>query len=454
MFRKNYFTFLLTITLFLISSVVIFAQNSPVNGRVELKKADGTTEPVAGALIEVFRIDIKSKLPAGKTDKKGNFAFAGLPLGATFAFSISAPNISPEIFPNVRAGTQNMVITVSAGNGKQWTEDEVRQALAKPKTTGTTTGETPKAETTAEQKKAKEEYDKKVAEIAAKNEKVKNSTAIIQKSLEEGQKAFDAKNYDLAIIKFDEGYNADPDFAGSAPVLLNNKALALKSRGFDFYRKSVTDSANKASLMEMVKKDFTDSINASQKALDILKTATTTDANLQKSYDSNKVAALSNMVETYRLTLETKADESKTQEAVATLEAYLLTQTDVAIKTKVALNVADAIRKTGNSDAAIPLYRKILEISPDQPEALAGLGLSLFNSGAVADANGQKQEGKAQMQEGLDLMQRFVDVSPTKPDDTQQMKELKASVKEAVDYLKTQNLAPQKTKTTSTKKKT
>lgn len=431
---------------------MIFAQNSPVNGRVELKKADGTTEPVAGALIEVFRIDIKSKLPAGKTDKKGNFAFAGLPLGAKLAFSISAPNISPEIFPNVRAGTQNMVITVSAGNGKQWTEDEVRQALASPTSTGTT--EKSNAELTAEQKKQKAEYDKQVAEIAAKNEKVKNSTAIIQKSLEEGQKAFDAKNYDLAIIKFDEGYNADPDFAGSAPVLLNNKALALKSRGFDFYKKSVTDSANKASLMEMVKKDFTDSINASQKALDILKTATTTDANLQKSYDSNKVAALSNMVETYRLTLETKADESKIQEAVATLEAYLLTQTDVAIKTKVALNVADAIRKTGNSDAAIPLYRKILEISPDQPEALAGLGLSLFNSGAVADANGQKQEGKAQMQEGLDLMQRFVDVSPTKPDDTQQMKELKASVKEAVDYLKTQNLAPQKTKTTSTKKKT
>ena len=431
---------------------MIFAQNSPVNGRVELKKADGTTEPVAGALIEVFRIDIKSKLPAGKTDKKGNFAFAGLPLGATFAFSISAPNISPEIFPNVRAGTQNMVITVSAGNGKQWTEDEVRQALAKPKTTGTTT-EKSNAELTAEQKKQKEEYDKQVAEIAAKNEKVKNSTAIIQKSLEEGQKAFDAKNYDLAIIKFDEGYNADPDFAGSAPVLLNNKALALKSRGFDFYRKSVTDSANKASLMEMVKKDFTDSINASQKALDILKTATTTDANLQKSYDSNKVTALSNMVEIYRLMLETKADESKTQEAVTTLEAYLLTQTDVAIKTKVALNVADAIRKTGNSDAAIPLYRKILEISPNQSEALAGLGLSLFNSGAVADANGQKQEGKAQMQEGLDLMQRFVDVSPAKPDDTQQMKELKASVKEAVEYLKTQNLAPQKTKTTSTKKK-
>ena len=451
MFRKNYFTFLLTISLFLVSSIGIFAQNAPVGGRVELKKANGTTEPVAGAVIEVYRMDIKAKLPAGKTDKKGNFAFAGLPLGARFAFSISAPNISPEIYPNVRAGTQNMVIIVSEGNGKQWTEDEVRQALAK--TTTGATDEKPKAETTAEQKKAKEEYDKKVAEITEKNKKIENATAIIQKSLEEGQKAYDAKNYDLAITKFDEGYNADPNFAGSAPVLLNNKALALKSRGFDFYKKSVTDSANKASLMEMVKKDFTDSINASQKALDILKTATTTDANLQKSYDSNKVAALSNMVETYRLMLETKADESKTQEAVATLEAYLLTQTDVAIKTKVSLNVADAIRKTGNSDAAIPLYRKILEISPDQPEALAGLGLSLFNSGAVADANGQKQEGKAQMQEGLDLMQRFVDVSPTKPDDTQQMKELKASVKEAVDYLKTQNLAPQKTKTTSTKKK-
>ncbi|MDQ3179902.1 MAG: carboxypeptidase-like regulatory domain-containing protein, partial [Acidobacteriota bacterium] len=122
MFRKNYFTFLLAVVLFLVGGVSVFAQNAPVGGRVELKKADGTTEPVAGALVEVFRTDIKAKLPAAKTDKKGNFAFAGLPLGATFVFSISGSNISPEIFPNIKAGAQNLVITVNQGEGKRWTE--------------------------------------------------------------------------------------------------------------------------------------------------------------------------------------------------------------------------------------------------------------------------------------------------------------------------------------------
>jgi len=50
------------------------------------------------------------------------------------------------------------------------------------------------------------------------------------------------------------------------------------------------------------------------------------------------------------------------------------------------------------------------------------------------------------MQEGLNYMQRFADIAPeTHP--------LKASVKDAVDYLKTKQLTPQKT-TRSTKKKT
>src|SRR5476651_644576 len=81
----------------LVGYVTSFGQTAPVNGTVELKKADGSREPVAGALIEVYRIDIKSGFPAAKTDKKGIFAFAGMPFGGTFAFAVSAPNCSPLI---------------------------------------------------------------------------------------------------------------------------------------------------------------------------------------------------------------------------------------------------------------------------------------------------------------------------------------------------------------------
>lgn len=440
MFRKNYFTFLLTVGLFLVGGVVAFAQNAPVGGRIELKKADGTTEPVAGAIVEVFRTDIKAKFPAAKSDKKGNFAFAGLPLGATFVFSISAPNIRPELYPNMKAGAQNVVITVSEGDGKRWTEEEVRQALANPTKTGATT-ETAKAETTAEQKKAKEEFDKKVAEVTAKNERIKNATAIIQKSLEEGKAAFDAKNYDLALTKFDEGINADPDFAGSTPVLLNFKGVVLKDRGYSSYAQGAksTDAAQKKQMLESAKKDWTAAVETYNSGLKILKGATAADAAEQKNYDASKFNILSNLIEVHRLLSKSGIDTSKSAEAKTAFDEYLAIETDAAKKAKAQINLGDVLREGNDSDNAIIAYKSALVTSPDNPDALAGLGLSLFNAGVISDNTPQKQEG-------LNYMQRFAEVAPDNHP-------LKASVKDAVEYLKTQDkLAPEKIKT-STKKK-
>ena len=77
MLRKNYYTLLLAVALFLASGLAVSAQTAPARGKVELKKADGTTVPVADALIEVYRTDITGKFPSGKSNKKGEFSFAG-----------------------------------------------------------------------------------------------------------------------------------------------------------------------------------------------------------------------------------------------------------------------------------------------------------------------------------------------------------------------------------------
>ncbi len=96
------------------------------------------------------------------------------------------------------------------------------------------------------------------------------------------------------------------------------------------------------------------------------------------------------------------------------------------------MTLADILREAGDSENAIVAYRKALETSPDNPDALAGIGLSLFNSGVVADNKEQKQEG-------LNYMQKFADTAP-------ENHPLKASVRDAVEYLKTQDkLTPQKT---------
>ncbi len=453
MLRKNNFAFLLALAVLLTSGIAASAQTAPLRGKVEMRKADGTTEPVAGAVIDVYRTDVKGKQPANKTNKKGEFVFAGVPFG-TFVIAVSAPNIKPEIQPNVRAGSENILITVVAGDGKRWTEEEVRQALNAPPAapgTGTATGSanTPAsaepskkpAELTAEQKKAQAEYEKQVAEINAKNAKTQNNDALIKKVLEEGNKAYSDKNYDVAIVKYDEGINVEPDYAGSAPVLLNNKTTALLTRARNNYNQTVKgDPSAKAAGMATVKKDLDEAVIAADRSLTILKSATSTDAAVQKNYDSNKFQALTNRKEAYWLMAKTGTDRTKGKETLTAFEEYLTVEPDAKKKSDAQLALGDALREAGDADNAIVAYRKALETSPDNPDILAGLGLSLFNSGVVSDNTAVKQEG-------LNFMQKFAEVAPdTHP--------LKASVKDAVDYLKTQDkLTPQKVGKGNTKKK-
>lgn len=437
---RKYSVFLSAIAILLASSLMVFAQTAPVRGKVELKKADGTVTPVAGAVVDVYRTDVKAKLPSGKTDKKGQFVFAGLPLGATMTFAISGAGIKAEIFPGVKAGNENVAITVYEGDGKALTEDEVRNALS----TGPTQAQG--AQETAESKKAREEYEKQLAEATAKNKKIEQANEIVKRAGEEGAKAYNEKNYDLAIAKFDEGINADPDFTPNVALFSNNKALSYRNRGFEAYRQGITDAANKASWMEKSKNDFQGSLAASNKTLEVI--GKVTDATESAKFAKNKYDALENLVEVRRLMIRTGADTAQVSEIAGALDQYLVVETDAAKKLKYQIGVADAYRLSGNVEMAIPLYQKVLEAAPDNTDAMASLGLCLFSVGAGSS-------NKEQMQSGLNLMQKFVDTAPDKPGDKDFM-ELKQSVAEAVKYLKDQEkLVPQKLpkSTTPTKKK-
>lgn len=444
MFRKNYFSFLIAAALFLSGSLFVFAQTSPVRGKVELKKADGTTEPVAGAMVEVFRTDSKGKGSTAKTNKKGEFAFAGLMFGQTFALSISAPTIKPAVYPNIKAGMENITITVVPGDGKRSTEEEVRQFLAAPaaSTGGNTTASATApvnsakpAKESAEDKKKREEEAKKIADITASNAKITNSTAIVQKSIEEGNKAFGEKNYELAIAKFDEGYKASPDFVGSAPVLLNNKAAAHTSRATTLHNDNVkvTDTTQKIANKAKIKQDFAGAMDAYNTSLTVIKnSANSTEVPAQKVAEI-KLQTLRGAQSVMQYMVTTEAVDEKTTAAARMLtQEYISVETDAAKKVKAQTLLGDVFRVAGDSDNAIIEYRKALEIAPDNADALAGLGLSLYNSGVLNDNN------KAQMQEGLNYMTRFAEVAPAGHP-------LKADVAGLVEYLKTaEKLTPQK----------
>jgi tetratricopeptide (TPR) repeat protein len=457
MFRKNYFTFLLAAALFLVGGVAAFGQTAPVSGKVMVKKGD-VLVPVAGALIEVYRTGSKSKLPSDKTDKKGNFAFAGLPLGEKYILAISGPGISPIVYPGVPAGVDNINITVSEGDGKQFTAEEVRQAVAgatktttnntngatnTSNTSNTTTPSTDKekpAELTEEQKKLQAEEQKKIAEITASNKNKEQKNAIFQSALKEGIDAFTAKNYDLAIAKFEEGYQADTQYIGSAPAFLNSKGKALSLRGVDKYTKNnkLTDATAKMAAMDSVAKDFGDAAEAFSASWAILKNPSGAAIADPKNYEINKTDALNGIknVVGYMIATE-RVDNTKLGVIKSMLQDYMSTEKDAAAKLKAQISLADVYRLASDSDNAIIEYRKALEMSPDNVDVLAGLGLSLFNSGEIANNTTQKQEG-------LNYMQRFIELAPNDH-------KYKADIVGLIDYLKQQKLTPQKT--TTTKKK-
>lgn len=401
MFRKNYFTFLFAAALFLVSGITVSAQYAQISGRVELTKADGTKVPVAGALIEVFRMDQKAKLPTDKTDKKGNFAFAGVALGGRYVLAVSGAGIAPAIYPNVAPGMDSIVIAVNEGDGKRRTEEEVKQALSSRTNTNTTQTTT----VSTDDKKREEEIKKQNEKILAEQERVKNSNEIAQKSLVEGNKALDELNYDLAITKFEEGYNTNPTFVPRATIFLGNLAVTYIRRAEANYKTLKTD--NKASVMELVKNDSQKAAEKTEKVLEILKTATPADENQRIEFATRKFAALKNRKNAYYLMIRTGADRTKGKEAIIAYEEYLTAETDVAEKTKTQLVFADVLLDVQENERAVTEYEKILAINPNNIEALAGAGFAMVN---VAYGNG---EDKAKFQLAANYLQKFFDAAPT-----------------------------------------
>jgi len=406
-----------------------FAQaGAQVRGEVKLTKADGTVVPVEDAVIEAFRTDSgRGGPPASKTNKRGAFVFAFVPFGQTFVLSVSAPGIHPTIQPNVKAGQENIVINVSAGDGKKFTEDEVRQALAGAATT-------PSGEMTAEQKKAQAEFEKQKAEIENKNKKIESENAIISQALKDGNAAFNAKDWDLAITKYTEGIAASPNFAGSAPVLLNNKGAALRERAVAKFNTTVklTDLSAKVEGYKAVKADLGEAADAYNRSLTLLKNAQPTEIADPKNKESQTATALNGARDAFRLMAQTEqVDETKIELAKTLIPEYLAIETDAARKGQAQMILGDLYRVVGDADNAITEYRKVLETSPDNLDAMAGLGLSLVNAGYISN-------NKEQLQEGANILQKFASAAPDNH-------KFKADAVGLIENLKTeQKITPQK----------
>jgi len=441
MIGKHFFGALAVAILVASASLTAVAQVGELRGTVMMQQADGQKVPLADAQIDVFRTDMKAEFHT-KTNKKGEFVFAGLPFIGTYVVSVSHPTAAPNFVPGVKAGRDIPVeVTVTPGAGKRLTFDEIKSAgggSANPPAAGGGSAPQP----SAEDKAKLEEMRKKNEEIEASNKKITAANEIIGRTFKAGNEALTAASvaskanntdeaiakYTAAVAQYDEGLAADPE----QPAILTNKAVALKGRGVERFnaavRSKTLDDAARNAALQTAKDDFKAAAETSAKAVTQIKAlpVPTEAAELQR-YNGNKYAAMITQAESYRLYVS-KGDPTQADAGLAAYKDYVAVETDPAKKAKAQLDMAQMLLDAGSADKALVEFKGILATTPDSPEANLGAGLAVYATG-----------DKAKFQEAANFLQKFVEVAP----DSNPMK---ADAKAILTELKnSENVTPEKT---------
>ncbi len=421
------------------ASLTAVAQVGELRGHIWMQQADGQKVPLADAQIDVFRTDMSAKYNT-KTNKKGEFVFAGLPFVGTYTVAASHPTAAPNFQPGVKAGRDiDVELTLSPGDGKRLTFDEIKNAgggAATPPSGGT-------PQPSAEDKAKLEELKKKNAEIEASNKKITEANDVIARTFKAGNEALAAAGaaskannseealakYTAAVAQYDEGLAADPD----QPAILTNKAVALKGRGVEKFnttvRSKTLDDAGRTAGLQAAKDDFKAAAETSSKAVTLIKAqpAPTDQAEIAR-YNGNKYAAMITRAESMRLYVS-KADGTQADAGLEAYRDYIALETDPAKKAKAQLDMAQMLLDAGASDKALAEFKAILTANPNSPEANLGAGLAVYATG-----------DKAKYQEAANFLQKFVEVAP----DGNPMKD---DAKAILTELKnSENVTPEKTK--------
>ena len=393
MLGKRLFIFITAIALLSLSTITTLAQTGQLRGHILFQQADGTKVPAADAAIDVYRLDLSGKYPT-KTNKKGEFVFAGLPYVGNYVIAVSMPNAQPTYQARVKVGRDvDYEIVLSPGDGSRLTLDQIKAAMAGggggAPASGGGGGES------ATDKAKREELARRNAEIAAANKKAEEVNVVIERTFKAGNEALNAKNYDEAIKQYDEGLAADAE----QPALLTNRAQAYKARGVDRFNAGLR--AKDQGGMDAGKEDFRQAADSASKAVELLKKEpAAADPAAQVKQNANKYVAFLTRAEAMRLFV-TKVDPGQADAGLAAFEDYIAVETDPAKKTRARLDAAEMLRDAGQSDKSLAEYQKVLAANPDDPDANLGAGLALY---ATAD--------KAKYQDAANYLQHFVDVAP------------------------------------------
>jgi len=390
-FRSVFKTFIFAAFFVTATSIGIQAQTGAFSGKVFIKKADGSQVPVADATVTPYRTDQDNgSANAVTTNKDGEFSVFGVHTAQEFAILVTGPGIAPAIQPGFKAGMNKVPVEVREGDGSTFTEAEVRKALKQ----------------SADLTDADREKMQKEAEANAEaRKKAVETNKIVNEALKAGEAAFNAKDYATAMAKFDEGINADPDFAGSAPIFWGYKGIVLKEQGIDAYRASI--KGDKEAQLAIAKTKFDEATKAFDKGLAILAAGTPLDEKAAQSYAQTKYDILKNYVDTLRLAFQTQADNEKANVAEPIYTQYFEVEKDAARKAKAKTVLAKMIGYTGDMEKSIALYREVIAEEPNEADALSGLGMVLYTDAEIND-------NAAEFQEAANILAKFMKVAPDK----------------------------------------
>jgi tetratricopeptide (TPR) repeat protein len=397
--------------------LVASAQTAQLEGTIKVKAEDGSIKPVAGAIVDIYRTDMKGEYLNNKTDKSGRYIRIGLPLG-TFLLVVSGPGIAPTYENNVRVSQRPVVdIVVGPGDGKRPTLAEVQAALKGAP--AASDARPPSAEERAKMEADKKAYDEKVKERAS----LQNALDEAIKHFNAGHQMRQANNLEGALAEFKQAVAVDPS-KEKAFIEVAYKSHASLAETHYMLGADIFNKAKKP--VPEAKPHFQEAVKSINKAIEVaqLDAANPNINNELIIYYNILAKSVKPLVQFYGDT-DVIDEVSKSYDKAAAL--------DSANKTKWEIGKGELYRLAYRSDDAVAVFKQVLAADPNNADALYGIGLTLVASGE-----------KAKLQDAANYLADFV--AKAKPDDAR-VPEVNASLQALKNEFKVEAEKPSRRNT-------
>lgn len=391
MFRKSLLRAAQFAVALVFLSTSVSAQTSQVEGTIRIKAADGSTKPVAEAVVDIYRTDIKGQFKGVKTDKSGHYVRLGLALQGMYLFVVSAPGAAPTYMNNIRISQMPVVdVTLDPGDGQALTLEDVQKAIGQQKSGGGAQPGAGRPASPADKAKAEaaqKEYESKVKD----SQEVQASFDQARTHYNTGIEMMQANNYQNAMSEFEQAASVDPGKHAAIAMLAYranaNLAEAHYQIGVDLFNKKQRPEA---------KAHFQAAVAAAKKALALAAKDT---AENNPNLNNDLVIYYNMLGKNAMLLVEYYGAADLIDDTLKELDkAEAL---DPVNKNKWGVLKADMYRSAGRTEDAVAAYKKVLAADPSYADALYGLGLTLIAS-----------TERAQIQEGANTLADFVAKAP------------------------------------------